>query len=204
MPKDKTENHEKIVKAALQEFLTYGFKDASMRRIASESAMSASGLYKHFPSKEDMFSSLVEPAYSGLIEMYKTASDEARENLDSASISTLFESSDEAVWLTEYIYDNFDAFKLIVCYAEGTRYENFSHDIAKLGEDSTLQLMDKLKENGVPLKSYDLMEFHLLTTTYIDALCQTVKHDFPREKAIHYAKTLDSFFNLSWKNFFGF
>ena len=36
MPKDKIENHEKIVTAAKKEFMIYGFKDASMRRIASE------------------------------------------------------------------------------------------------------------------------------------------------------------------------
>lgn len=59
MPKDKTENHEKIISSARKEFMTYSFKDASMRRIAADAGMSASGLYKHFPSKEDMFAALV-------------------------------------------------------------------------------------------------------------------------------------------------
>ncbi len=66
MSKDKTENHEKIIVAAYEEFLTYGFNDASIRRIADACGMSASGLYKHFPSKEEMFAALVEPAYEGL------------------------------------------------------------------------------------------------------------------------------------------
>ena len=39
MPKDKIENHEKIIAAAKKEFMIYGFKDASMRRIASDSGM---------------------------------------------------------------------------------------------------------------------------------------------------------------------
>ena len=46
MPRDKTENHEKILAAAYDEFLEYGFNDASMRRIADACEMSASGLYK--------------------------------------------------------------------------------------------------------------------------------------------------------------
>ena len=50
MPIDKTANHEKIVAAAKKEFLTFGFTDASMRRIAAAAGMSASGLYKHFAS----------------------------------------------------------------------------------------------------------------------------------------------------------
>ena len=52
MPRDKTESHEKIVAAAFKEFLDYGFREASMRRIASACGMSASGLYKFFSSKE--------------------------------------------------------------------------------------------------------------------------------------------------------
>ena len=52
MPGKKSINHEKIVEAAKKEFGRYGFKEASMRNIAAEAGMSASGLYKHFPSKE--------------------------------------------------------------------------------------------------------------------------------------------------------
>ena len=71
MPIDKTANHEKIITAARKEFLTCGFTDASMRHIAEEAGMSASGLYKHFASKEEMFSALVEPACQGLMALFR-------------------------------------------------------------------------------------------------------------------------------------
>lgn len=51
MARDKAGHHEKIMAAAWKEFLTYGFADASMRRIASSAGMSVSGLYKHFAGK---------------------------------------------------------------------------------------------------------------------------------------------------------
>ena len=54
MIRDKTLHHGNIIVAAMAEFLEYGFKDASMRRIASAAGMSVSGLYKHFPSKETL------------------------------------------------------------------------------------------------------------------------------------------------------
>ena len=63
MARDKSAHHEKIITAAREEFMTYGFTDASMRRIADAAGMSAAGLYKHFPSREDMFATLVEPAW---------------------------------------------------------------------------------------------------------------------------------------------
>ena len=103
MPKDKTENHKKIIASAQKEFMTYGFKDASMRRIAADAKMSASGLYKHFPSKEEMFAALVAPAYDGLIEMYRQSADETRRILDTADFSHIWEGSHETVWIMEYM-----------------------------------------------------------------------------------------------------
>ena len=62
MIRDKTSHHEKTIAIAWDEFLAYGFADASMQRIADAAGMSAAGLYKHFPSKKEMFAALVEPA----------------------------------------------------------------------------------------------------------------------------------------------
>ena len=59
MARDKSAHHEKIIAAAREEFMTYGFTDASMRRIAAAAGMSVAGLYKHFTSKEEMFAALV-------------------------------------------------------------------------------------------------------------------------------------------------
>ena len=83
MPRDKTENHEKIVAAAFREFMDHGFQEASMRRIASACGMSASGLYKHFPSKEAMFAALVEPAIDGLMALYHEIEDDYFQELAS-------------------------------------------------------------------------------------------------------------------------
>ena len=55
MARDKSAHHEKIIAAAWEEFMTYGFTDASMRRIAAAAGMSVAGLYKHFTGKEEMF-----------------------------------------------------------------------------------------------------------------------------------------------------
>ena len=62
MPRDKTESHEKILAAARKEFMQYGFKDASMRRIGEEAGLTAAALYRHFAGKEALFGAVVEPA----------------------------------------------------------------------------------------------------------------------------------------------
>ena len=71
MPRDKTEAHEKIIAAAVREFMIYGFENASMRRIAAEVGLTVGALYRHFPNKEEMFAALVEPTIDELMAKYQ-------------------------------------------------------------------------------------------------------------------------------------
>ncbi len=203
MPIDKTANHEKIVAAAKKEFLTYGFTDASMRHIAEEAGMSASGLYKHFAGKEDMFSALVEPAYQGLLTLFRQEADGQEEHIGTGDLS-VWETGQDAKLAVAYIYDHLDAFRLIICKSQGTKYESFLHDLAVLEEEMTLSFMEMLKRQGVKINDFSERELHLLTTANVNAVFQTVEHDFTREEAMHYADTLDRFFSKGWKEFFGY
>lgn len=203
MVRDKELHHESIIEAATAEFSEYGYADASMRRIAAAAGMSASGLYKHFASKEEMFSAIVEPAFRGLMSLYKQEENAQRDFVDAGDMGQL-ENGQEAKLAVSYIYDHLDAFRLIVCKSQGTKYENFLHDLAVLEEETTLSFMKMLKEKGVKIKDFSLKEFHLLTTANISAIFQTVEHDFSKEEALHYADTLDRFFSKAWGEFFGY
>ncbi len=203
MPKDKSENHEKIVAAALEEFRTYGFEDASMRRIAEACGMSASGLYKHFPSKEDMFSSLVKPAVDGLMNLYHEIEKEYFDDLSVRGKADVSNSKGELVRAMEYIYDHLEEFELIICKSKGSVYENFKHDIADLEEKVTLRYMDEIAKKGIDVKKFDKKEFHLLVTSCIEALFQTVIHGFSRKEALHFAETVSAFYSPAWKEYFG-
>ncbi len=203
MPIDKTANHEKIVAAAKKEFLTYGFNDASMRHIADEAGMSASGLYKHFAGKEEMFSALVEPAYQGLLKIIRQEVNDEEQIIGTGDVS-IWETSKDAKLTVSYIYDHLDAFRLIVSRSQGTKYENFLHDLAVLEEKTTLSFMKMLKKQGVKLNDFSEKELHLLVTVNVNAVFQTVEHDFTREEALHYADTLDRFFSKAWSEFFGY
>ena len=203
MPIDKTANHEKIIAAAKKEFLTYGFTDASMRRIAAAAGMSASGLYKHFAGKEEMFSALVDPAYQGLLALFRQEAGDQEQFIGTGDLS-VWETSNDARLAVSYIYDHLDAFRLIICKSQGTKYESFLHDLAVLEEKMTLSFMEMLKKQGVKLNEFSEKELHLLTTTNVNAIFQTVEHDLTREEAMHYADTLDRFFAKAWKEFFGY
>lgn len=203
MTRDKTLHHGNIIEAATEEFLKYGFKDASMRRIASAAGMSASGLYKHFASKEDMFCALVEPAYQGLMALFHQEADDQIQSISGGDLSS-WDNGKDAKLAVAFIYDHLDAFRLIICKAQGTKYESFLHDLAVLEEEMTLSFMEYLKKQGMKIRDFSTMELHLLTTVNVSAVFQTVEHGLTREEAMHYADTLDRFFSKAWREFFGY
>ena len=202
MPRDKTENHEKIVAAAYEEFLKYGFMDASMRRLADCCNMSASGLYKHFPSKEEMFAALVEPAYEGLKNAFFQIAEHDIGAIDDSFSKESWEENEETVWVTNYVYEHYEAFKLLVCRSQGTRFENFVHELALLEEESTEKYMQRLKELGIKVNPITKKELHLFVTTSIHSIFQTVEHDLTKEEALLYARHLDAYNTAGWKKIF--
>ena len=204
MARNKSGHHEMIIAAARQEFMTYGFTEASMRRIADAAGMSASGLYKHFPGKEEMFAALVEPACQGLTALYCQEETAEREALRAGTLTQKWETGGEAKMAMTYIYDHLDAFRLLICKSQGTRYESFLHDLAVEEEKTTVAMMRLLRERGLQVNDVDPKEFHLLVTANVSAVFQAVEHGFTREEAMRYADTLDRFFTKGWQELFGY
>mgnify|MGYP003369405045 CR=1 FL=1 len=203
MPKKKTVSHVKIVAAAKKEFERCGFKEASMRNIAAEAGMSASGLYKHFPSKEEMFASLVEPVKSEFEQQYRERERREYAELGSGNAAILAEQTGGNRWAMEFIYDHPDEFRLLVIKSEGTVYENYIHEIARLEETSTLAFISELRKRGENPVDLPRTEVHLLVTSQVNAVFEAVKHGFTREEALHYADTLDRFFMPGWLSVMG-
>ena len=61
MPKRKEGVYEKILDAAKKEFLSKGFRDASLRVIAREADTSTSSIYTRFNDKQGLFDAIIQP-----------------------------------------------------------------------------------------------------------------------------------------------
>ncbi|MBQ8108401.1 MAG: TetR/AcrR family transcriptional regulator [Ruminococcus sp.] len=198
MPRDKTESHQRIIAAAKDEILTCGFKNASMRRIAAKAGITVSGLYKHFPSKEDMFAHLVQPMLDEFMMLYRQKEKQEHDAIREIGAAAAFLNED-AIYAMEFIYDHFDEFKLLVCCSQGTRYEDYAHTLAEMEEVTSLKFINALRRRGDHVPDFDMREFHLLVSSNVEAVLQPIRHDFTREAAIHYAKTINTFFSKGWK-----
>ena len=204
MPKDKTESHERIRKAAREEFLEKGFQNASMREIGRKAGLAPSALYRHYPSKEAMFNSLLDPFVEELLTRTKEHEDNAYAQFDqSASADAMV--SDNAVKLFKYLMMNHrDELRLIVCCSGGTKYETFIHDLVTMETKSTLQAFDYIRSSGVPIKPISEDEIHVLLSAYMTAVLEPIAHDWPLEKAMRCLDLVEEFFIPAWAHIMGF
>lgn len=204
MPRDKSKNNQKIIAAAKIEFMEQGFENASMRRIAADAGITVGALYRHFDNKEEMFAALVEPTLCEFRELYNKFNRKEYERLKvSANEQAIPNVEGKTKRIMDFIYQHFDIFKLLVCRSQGTRYENFLHDMALMEEKLDMDYFDKLNEYNMSVKDISELEFHMLVTANVSALYEAVKHDFTKEQANHYADTIDEFFSAGWKKILG-
>ena len=202
MPKDKTESHNRIIPAATQEFLEKGYLNASTRSIAARAGITSGGLYRHFKDKEDMFAALVEPA---LCEFRAWMSRHVRRGYEGA-----LSGDTERMWedteidlIREVVYPNRDAFRLLLCCAQGTRYESFIDELVREHQKIMLEVFDHLRERGYPVKDVSEEELHILMSAYTTAIFEPIVHDYPLEKAMHHLKTIEQFFLPGWHDLMG-
>lgn len=202
MPRDKTATHLKVLEAAREEFMEYGYDAASMRRIGQRCSMTAAGLYRHCRDKAGLFGELVTPSIEKI--------DAWLEAHISRSIHTM-ETDEVDLWkdseidmMRDLIYPNMEEYRLLLTKAKGSPYENFLHDLTERHQQQMLSFLPMLRERGYAPREIDPKELHLLLSAYTTAMFEPVVHGYSQEEAYRCLNTLETFFLPGWKQLLGF
>jgi AcrR family transcriptional regulator len=199
MPRDKTETHEKIIPCAEKEFLDKGFEKASMRTIATNAGMSAAGLYRHFESKEAMFEALVLPAVEGIKELLLSLQGEFFKLPADTQKKVVKDYSDDIFpLLIEYIYEHFDAFKLLTKCSNGTPYENLIHDLVEIDVKNSLKFIGSMNNDMLTSGRCTPELMHILSSAFYSGIFEVVIHDMTRKDADNHIARLRRFFAAGW------
>ncbi len=198
------ETKELIIAAARDEFMKKGFQDASMRTIAGRVGITATALYRHYASKEDIFDVVVSPAVNAWEAL--CVSEETRQTgtARESGIEAMWQDEEQAGFIVDIIYKDFESQKLLFFKSKGTKYENYLHEIVTKVQTATLNFMKEIEKKGVTINHVDEKEMHLILSAQYSAMLEMVDHDFSYEEALHYANTLAVFFKEGWRNFLGF
>lgn len=210
MPRDKAISHERIIRAAREEFLEYGYDKASMRRIGKRCGLTAAALYRHFDSKEAMFDALVGPALSDLREWIGEHVRRSEEAIRACSDIPDSEATD-AIWssteidmMRELIYPRMEEYSMLVNKSRGSKYENFLNDLVEDQQKTMIPQFRDLKKLGLDVRDISEEELHMVTTAYCTALFEPVVHSYSLQDAVSYLDTVEAFFMPGWKNLLGF
>lgn len=136
---DKT--HELILKSAMKNFTSVGFRNASIRNICRDAGVTNGAFYAHFKSKDDLFAALVSDKLQVFNETYQ---DLSKMDIRSASdVMRVFEASYGSIeTLIHYIYSEKEVFKLILESSEGSSFAGFVDDLIDEECSNTMKFLE--------------------------------------------------------------
>ena len=195
---------EKIQQAGLTEFLDKGFLSASLRQIVKNAGVTTGAFYGYFSCKEALFASIVEPHAAALMGRFMEAQTSFAGRPEAEQPEHMGEDSESCLdWMVDYICQNREPVKLLLCRAEGTGYESFVHNMVEVEVEYTLRYMEVLRRLGrrVPTLSRSLC--HIIASGMFNGLFEVVIHDMPYEQALRDVKQLRAFYTAGWLELVG-
>lgn len=201
---ERSDTLQRIHQAAMEEFLAKGFQDASLRRIVKNAGVTTGAFYGYYSSKTALFAALVEPHAAAVMGMFmraQTAFFELPEAEQPDHVGV--ESGDCVKEMLGYVYQHLEPFKLLVCKAQGTDYENFIHNMVEIEVEATQRFIDVLHRQGRKLPNLDNQLCHIIASGMFHGIFEVVVHDMPYERAKHYVQQLQDFFLAGWHSLMG-
>lgn len=186
------------------EFLEKGFKNASLRNIVKNAGVTTGAFYGYYKDKEALFNDLVSiPAdklkksfLSAQIDFDSIPNELKKNNMHNYSYNKLY-------YFIDYIFENFEAFKLIICCSQGTKYNNYIDELVEIESLYTEKFLNSVKQTGYPIKNVSPDITHILGNAYFSAIFEIVIHDMTKETADKYIETINEFFYSGWYKIMG-
>ena len=194
----------KILEVAKKEFMEQGYMNASMRVIAEKSGCTTGMLYSRFADKDKIFSSLVKEGADKLLNGFKNKLDIFGNSTPKEQIASMHNFSEQGMEeIMDIIYEYFESFKLIVCHGFGSSYEHYVDSLVDMEVESSIKFMNVLKAQGYQLKIIRADLCHMLASSLLNGIFETVAHDFDKNDAIEYVNSLQDFFAAGWDRLLG-
>lgn len=194
----------RLLEAGKQEFLRHGYAGAQVREIARAAGATTGSLYKYYHDKEALFDALVAEPAGQLTQRYTAIHHNfSRMPTHEQMVSMDDTASHGQVWMVEYMYDHFDAFKLIACCSAGTRYADFIDRLVEIEIESSMVFIENLRAAGHQVRQIDRGMIHMVANSVFYGIFETIIHDMPREKALEYTNCLRDFYAAGWFRILG-
>lgn len=194
---------ERILTAARQEFLDKGYVDASLRTIAAAADTSTNSIYVRFGDKEGLFSAIVEPVLSMMIERFIRIQERFHQMAPAEQAERMPKYTDGTAELVDYMYAHLDEFRLLLDFSYGTRFHNFVDELVRIEVEYTDKYMEAV---GYPRTYGGAMAeklLHIVTTSRFEGIFEVIRHGMSRAEAAEYIELLSQYHRSGFLRIFG-
>ena len=194
MADSSTETKKKLLESAKKEFLEKGFTGASLRTIAANAGVTTGAMYRNFKDKNAFFCALVDDAVEATKNVIMLADPKNHEKLTPAQMQEHmdFEKKSTDDFLN-YMYENFDAFTLLLRKSAGSTHEHFQEDICDLYTKNCEKTFAWMYEQKIATKQVSPMTIHFMASTIINAFCDIILHNMTQKEAKEYISDIMEF-----------
>ena len=196
--------HVKIIESGTRLFLENGYERTNLRELCKEAGVTTGSFYRHFQSKEDLFSFLVKPVVDEMTAMFGNSETDGENLIREIKLEEFWQfNEDTAEAFVRYIYDHYVSFKLLLQCADGTPYSSFVTDLTEMEVQSSIQIFNAMRGQGLKIPDFSEKELHMLSHAYVSSVLECVMHDYEINETLKYTKTVVAFFSAGWKKILG-
>lgn len=189
----KNESDQKIRTAAMQEFLKYGYRDASLRRIAQNADTTTGSIYMRYQNKDALFSSLVavipaetKKAFETLKPVYYAA-----ENANDMMLAV----QKEADTVMHILFDHHEEAVLLLCKSEGSSSAGFLDQLTQLKIQESEAFFHGFKQSESMKQA-----FEILISSQFQLYRQILEKGMNRKQAEDCMQILTVFLEAGWNS----
>ncbi|MBC8569724.1 TetR/AcrR family transcriptional regulator [Zongyangia hominis] len=158
MQRPKEKIRERILQAAQEEFVTVGYRQASMRKIAERSGITPGNIYAYFHGKDDLFDQVVAPTLESLSQLVWGVSKGT--NLSDNSVRQITDA------VAEVFRQNKKGFLILTDFSDGSHHEDMKRSIVSV-------VQKRLTDEFLP-QLPEAMRSHLLAKALATAIIEGI------------------------------
>ncbi|MDO5718635.1 MAG: TetR/AcrR family transcriptional regulator [Tissierellia bacterium] len=171
----------RLMNTAKEEFLKYGFKNASLRSICKKADMTTGALYFLFENKDDLFISIIKPVIDEMENIVKGHFEYKKCQHENHRYCSEEDDIKSALEFIDFCYDNMDIFNLII--------GNQDHPYIKICLDKVISAFDE--QNKFFINSFNKSDaikvddstIHWISHMQINRFIYVFNHCMSREEA---------------------
>jgi len=194
----KTDIRKQILKAARNEFLEKGFKDASMRSIAKKSGVGLSNIYNYFRNKDEIFREILSGLLSRMDKMMEEHNSPKYISIDIFSSEEYMRSQ---IDMFVELIDNYkEEFRLLLFKSSGSSLENYREEFiesqTRVGKEYIVLMKEKFPSINGGVSDFFI---HTMSSWWMSIISELVMHELSHQDLERFIREYLEFGTAGWK-----